>query len=97
MNAEGKLKKEYVANRARFISVRPGAGAAIRLPATRKPGPAPLPSIEKTILPLADWLERDLPPSDPLLGHWLTTTSRVLFPAPTGSGNEVAPQFRSVR
>jgi hypothetical protein len=48
-----------------------------------------LPSIEKAILPVADWLERDLPPSDPLLGHWLTTTSRALFTAPTGIGKSM--------
>jgi AAA domain len=52
--------------------------------------PPPLvPSIEKAILPLTGWLERDLPPSDPLLGHWLTTTSRALFPAPTGAGKSM--------
>jgi hypothetical protein len=52
--------------------------------------PPPLvPSIEKAVLPLVDWLGRDLPPSDPLLGHWLTTTSRVLFTAPTGTGKSL--------
>ena len=34
-------------------------------------------------------LGRDLPPSDPLLGHWLTTTSRVLLTAPTGLGKSM--------
>jgi hypothetical protein len=37
-------------------------------------------------LTLVEWLERDLPPADPILGHWLTTTSRVLLNAPTGLG-----------
>jgi AAA domain len=45
-----------------------------------------LPSLNSAVLPLADWLERDLPPADPLLGRWLTTTSRILFSAPTGAG-----------
>jgi hypothetical protein len=40
----------------------------------------------KPILTIAEWLERDLPPADPVLGHWLTTTSRVLLTAPTGLG-----------
>jgi hypothetical protein len=54
-----------------------------------KPANPQVPSIDKAILPLADWLERDLPPSDPLLGHWFTTTSRVLLPAPTGIGKSM--------
>jgi AAA domain len=37
-------------------------------------------------LTLEEWLNRDLPPADPILGHWLTTTSRVLLNAPTGLG-----------
>jgi hypothetical protein len=49
----------------------------------------PPPSLDNAVLPLAEWLRRDLPPSDPLLGHWLTTTSRVLFPAPTGAGKSL--------
>jgi hypothetical protein len=36
-------------------------------------------------LALADWLKRKLPSADLLL-PWLSTTSRVLFPAPTGIG-----------
>ena len=36
-------------------------------------------------LSLADWLARSLPPADLLL-PWLSTTSRVLFAAPTGIG-----------
>jgi RecA-family ATPase len=54
----------------------------------QKPAP-PQPSLDKAILPLVDWLERDLPPADPLLGHWLTTTSRVLMQAPTGLGKSM--------
>ena len=41
---------------------------------------APLP------LTIADWLARDLPEPDYLMGSWLTTTSRALFVAPTGLG-----------
>jgi AAA domain len=49
----------------------------------------PKPSIEGAVLPLADWLGRDLPPPVPLLGDWLTTTSRALFTAPTGTGKSL--------
>jgi hypothetical protein len=38
------------------------------------------------ILKLADWLARDLPELDYLLGHLLSTTSRVIINAPTGIG-----------
>jgi hypothetical protein len=38
------------------------------------------------ILRAKDWLTRDLPEPDPIMGHWLTTTSRVLLTAPTGIG-----------
>jgi hypothetical protein len=37
-------------------------------------------------LTLEQWLERDLPAPDFLMGNWLTTTSRVLLYAPTGIG-----------
>jgi hypothetical protein len=37
-------------------------------------------------LALEEWLKRDLPPPDRLMGEWLTTTSRVLINAPTGIG-----------
>jgi len=37
-------------------------------------------------LTLAEWLERELPKPDFLLGDWLTTTSRVLINASTGIG-----------
>jgi hypothetical protein len=40
----------------------------------------------QTITRLSDWLKRDLPPPDYLLGHWLTTTTRALMWAPTGIG-----------
>jgi hypothetical protein len=41
------------------------------------------------IIRLEDWLKRDLPKPDFILGDWLTTTSRVLFPAPTGIGKSM--------
>jgi hypothetical protein len=41
------------------------------------------------IVRLEDWLTRDLPEPDFLMGHWLTTTSRVLFAAPTGLGKSM--------
>lgn len=37
-------------------------------------------------LALPDWLDRDIPEPDFLLGAWLTTTSRVLIVGPTGLG-----------
>lgn len=37
-------------------------------------------------LSVKDWLARDLPPPDYVLGDWLTTTSRVLLIAGTGLG-----------
>ena len=49
-----------------------GAGAAAQL--------ADIP------LSLAEWLKRDLPEPDRLLGDWLTTTSRCLLSAATGLG-----------
>jgi hypothetical protein len=66
------------------IDLAPKAKAGKQAPAALL-----LPSIEKAILPLTDWLERDLPPPDPLLGRWLTTTSGVLFTAPTGAGKSM--------
>jgi hypothetical protein len=44
------------------------------------------PDVSNAVLKLSDWLKRDLPEADPLLGHWLTTTSRVMIYAPTGIG-----------
>jgi hypothetical protein len=38
------------------------------------------------VITLDDWLKRELPPPDFLLGHWLTTTTRALLFAPTGIG-----------
>jgi AAA domain len=38
------------------------------------------------IIKLSDWLRRDLPEPDFILGSWLTTTSRVFLFAPTGLG-----------
>jgi hypothetical protein len=40
------------------------------------------------IIPLAasEWLSRELPPLDPLIGAWMTTTSRILLSADTGLG-----------
>jgi hypothetical protein len=37
-------------------------------------------------LTVEQWKGRELPPPDRLMGEWLTTTSRVLFVAPTGLG-----------
>jgi hypothetical protein len=47
------------------------------------------PKIEITTLPpltLNEWRNRDLPEPDFIMGHWLTTTSRVLLSAATGLG-----------
>jgi hypothetical protein len=35
---------------------------------------------------IAEWLGRDLPPPDRVIGEWLTTTSRVIINAETGLG-----------
>jgi hypothetical protein len=37
-------------------------------------------------LTVAEWLARDLPQPDRIIGDWLTTTSRALLTAPTGMG-----------
>jgi hypothetical protein len=37
-------------------------------------------------LTMEQWLDRDLPAPDLIMGEWLTTTSRVLLNAPTGLG-----------
>lgn len=66
----GKRNGTHAANRLH---------ATLDLEAERPPPTGP-------ILTLAEWLERDLPVADPILGHWLTTTSRVLLTAPTGLG-----------
>lgn len=46
------------------------------------------PALDFSTVPLSinAWLERDLPEPDPLLGDWLTTTTRALLVAPTGLG-----------
>jgi hypothetical protein len=48
-----------------------------------------LPSIalpEGLPLTTSEWLDRDLPAPDCLLGSWLTTTSRILVVGGTGLG-----------
>jgi hypothetical protein len=48
-----------------------------------------LPKIEIATLPpltLDEWRSRNLPDPDFIMGHWLTTTSRVLLTAATGLG-----------
>jgi hypothetical protein len=37
-------------------------------------------------LTITEWLDRDLPAPDRIMGEWLTTTSRALVNAPTGLG-----------
>ena len=44
------------------------------------------PSTDQLVLRLEDWLVRDIPAPDLLLGSWLSTTSRVLIVGPTGLG-----------
>jgi hypothetical protein len=41
------------------------------------------------VITLDDWLKRELPEPDFLLGHWLTTTTRALLFAPTGIGKSL--------
>jgi hypothetical protein len=41
------------------------------------------PDLSHVVLSIDDWLSRDLPEPDCLMGKWLTTTSRVLFVAET--------------
>lgn len=51
--------------------------------------PSKPPKIEIATLPpltLNDWRDRDLPDPDWIMGHWLSTTSRVLLTAATGLG-----------
>jgi hypothetical protein len=47
------------------------------------------PKLDGAVLRLDDWLARKLPAPDPLMGHWFTTTSRLLFPAATGLGKSM--------
>jgi hypothetical protein len=49
------------------------------------PPPRPI-DFGQITLAIEEWLARDLPSPDRLLGEWLTTTSRVLLNAPTGLG-----------
>jgi hypothetical protein len=62
-----------------------------------KPAPAgnataetsPPPEVQIVVLPpltLDEWRGRDLPAPDLIMGHWLSTTSRVLLTAATGLG-----------
>lgn len=55
-----------------------------------KPNPEPhIDATEPIVLPCmraADWLNRDLPSPDFLLGDWLSTTTRALLTAATGIG-----------
>jgi hypothetical protein len=53
--------------------------------AARAPGEDPA-RAKTPPLNLEEWLARELPPPDCILGHWLTTTSRVLVSAPSGLG-----------
>jgi hypothetical protein len=44
------------------------------------------PDVSPVPLSIAAWLDRDLPEPDPVMGAWLTTTSRALLVASTGLG-----------
>lgn len=48
--------------------------------------PGQQPAAALIILRLEDWLARQLPEPDCLLGNWLTTTTRGIINAPTGLG-----------
>ena len=48
--------------------------------------PGQQPAAALLILRLEDWLTRELPDPDCLLGSWLTTTTRGIINAPTGLG-----------
>ena len=58
-----------------------------RRPRTPQDEPAPKPQ-QLTLPPLTaeEWAKRDLPKEDPLIGHWMSTTSRILLSADTGLG-----------
>jgi hypothetical protein len=45
-----------------------------------------IPANELPCLALADWLARDIPKPNFLMGEWLSTTSRTMLVAPTGLG-----------
>jgi len=64
-----------------------GQGRHVPLLLQRSEAPVwPTPDTSHAVLKLSEWLLRDIPAPDPLMGQWLTTTSRVLFYAPTGIG-----------
>jgi hypothetical protein len=52
----------------------------------RQEEPPRHPDFSGAVLRLSDWLERDTPEPDFLLGSWLSTTTRCLSPAATGLG-----------
>src|SRR5262249_53068164 len=58
-------------------------GIVEELPAWTPPKPDDAPPV---VLSLDDWLARELPAPDFIMGNWLTTTSRILLTAPTGLG-----------
>ncbi len=45
--------------------------------------------VKTAAMTLDQWLSRDLPTPDAILGNWLSTTSRVLLVAPTGVGKSM--------
>jgi hypothetical protein len=49
----------------------------------------PTPPKPSPVLTLQEWLSRELPERDRLMGHWLTTTSRVMLSATTGLGKSM--------
>ena len=49
-------------------------------------GPANLGPLRTVPLELGDWFRRDIAEPDFILGNWLSTTTRVMFVAPTGLG-----------
>jgi hypothetical protein len=93
MNAEAAydFSDEERAHIARMhqMGVDPGIGHRGNGKPTNRKTDILRPGLTRAVLPLADWLSRNLPPSDPLLGHWFTTTSRALLPAPTGLGKSM--------
>ena len=60
-----------------------GAAYAQEIPHTAPPAAQ---KAAAPVLTLADWLARDLPDPDFILGSWLSTTSRVFLFSPTGLG-----------
>src|SRR5262245_23114658 len=64
---------------------------------TKYAAPAEPPKMGGACLTIGDWLARDLPEPDYLLGDWLTTTSRVLLYGPTGLGKTLVGMAFSMR